>query len=174
MDERHLLLLGLLLTQSRHGYEINEFIERNLGRVSSMKRSTAYALLERMHRQGLVTMSTRTVGNRPPRKEYAITEKGKEAFYALLRRGIAESDETLGPGDIAIMFLDCLPPDERIRLLAARDQRIAAQVAKLREVPKHAPASGVDLSVERAIALLEAERSWLKEAVSKLKSQSEE
>ena len=34
MDERHLLLLGLLLNQSQHGYSINEFIEKNLGHVS--------------------------------------------------------------------------------------------------------------------------------------------
>jgi hypothetical protein len=32
-DERILLLLGLLTTQSQHGYQINEFIEHNLGRV---------------------------------------------------------------------------------------------------------------------------------------------
>ena len=30
MDERALLLLGILRGQSQHGYQINEFIERNL------------------------------------------------------------------------------------------------------------------------------------------------
>ena len=48
------LLLGLLTTQSQHGYQINEFIEHNLGRVSLMKKATAYALLTRMEAAGLV------------------------------------------------------------------------------------------------------------------------
>ncbi|HYB01600.1 MAG TPA: hypothetical protein VED37_15385 [Ktedonobacteraceae bacterium] len=44
MDERMLLLLGLLKAQSQHGYQINEFIEHNLKRMIDMKRSTAYSL----------------------------------------------------------------------------------------------------------------------------------
>lgn len=170
MDERHLLLLGLLLAQSRHGYEINEFIEHNMGRVSNMKRATAYALLDRMHRAGLVRMSTRTVGNRPPRKEYSITEEGRKAFYDLVRRGIAAADDAPQASDIAIMFLDCLPTEESISLLQARDQNIAARIAALRRTPKHAPASGVDLSVERSLALLEAERAWLESVIDKMKT----
>jgi DNA-binding PadR family transcriptional regulator len=48
MDERALLLLGVLRVQSQHGYQINEFIERTLGRVTDMKKPTAYAILERL------------------------------------------------------------------------------------------------------------------------------
>jgi len=171
LDERHLLLLGLLSAQSRHGYEINEFIEQNMGRVSSMKRSTAYALLDRMHRQGLVTMSTKTVGNRPPRKEYSITKEGQEAFYTLLRRKIADLDDAPRSSDIAIMFLDYLSTEESMSLLQARDQKIAKRIAELKQMPKHARASGVDFTVERTIALLEAERAWLKTAINKLNNQ---
>ena len=95
MDERHLLLLGLLMAQSQHGYSINEFIEKNLGRVSGMKRATAYALLERLERKGLVRMETETVGNYPPRKVYSITPAGREAFFDLLQELLVETDRTL-------------------------------------------------------------------------------
>ena len=78
MDERNLLLLGLLMAQSRHGYSINEFIERNLGRVSGMKRATAYSLLEKLERRGFVRMDVETAGSYPPRKVYSITPAGRE------------------------------------------------------------------------------------------------
>lgn len=173
MDERHLLLLGLLMAQSRHGYEINEFIDRNMGRVSAMKRPTAYALLERMHRRGLINMATETVGNRPPRKVYSITNEGRDAFYSLLRRGLSESDDPASTADIAIMFLDYLTPVEAIHLLAARDQRLVARLVDLEQTPRHTRASGVDFTVERAIALLNAERTWLKSAITKLREKAD-
>src|SRR5690606_35505164 len=95
MDERHLLLLGVLMAQSQHAYRINDFIETNLGRVSNMKRATAYALLERLEKRGLVRMEVQTVGNHPPRKVYSITEAGKQAFLDLLQALLAASRKRL-------------------------------------------------------------------------------
>lgn len=45
LKHRSLILLGLLMGQSQHGYQINEFIEKNLSVVTDMKKSTAYATL---------------------------------------------------------------------------------------------------------------------------------
>lgn len=111
MDERHLLLLGLLMAQRQHGYSINEFIERNLGRVSGMKRATAYALLEKLERDGLVSMETvETVGNYPPRKVYAITEAGRETFFAPMQQLLVDPEPSsslrLAPGDGAAVAYD--------------------------------------------------------------------
>ena len=55
MDERTLLLLGMLRIESQHGYQLNEFIEHNLGRVTDMKKPTAYALLDRLEQSGAIT-----------------------------------------------------------------------------------------------------------------------
>ncbi|GAF07814.1 PadR family transcriptional regulator [Paenibacillus pini] len=57
MDERELLVLGLLMAQSQHGYQINDFIERNLGQVSDMKKATAYSILKRLDKAGYVDVS---------------------------------------------------------------------------------------------------------------------
>src|SRR5690606_5170873 len=67
MDERELLLLGLLRAQSQHGYQINEFIEKNLRRVTDMKKATAYAILDRLARDGHAVTHREQEGNRPPR-----------------------------------------------------------------------------------------------------------
>src|SRR5690606_37672307 len=131
MDERHLLLLGVLMAQSQHAYRINDFIETNLGRVSNMKRATAYALLERLEKRGLVRMEVQTVGNHPPRKVYSITEAGKQAFLDLLQALLARVEEASSAADIALMFIDYLPGQRAEELLRRRLDDIRKQIRRL-------------------------------------------
>lgn len=168
MDERHLLLLGLLMTQSQHGYSINEFIEKNLGRVSGMKRATAYALLDKLERQGLAQMHTETADNYPPRKVYSITPAGRKAFFDLLQQLLLVTDEGSSAVDIALMFTDWLEQDRVQEFLRERAAGLQMRVEELRATPIHKDAPGVDLAVQRKIALLQAEIEWIRSLVSPL------
>lgn len=166
LDERHLLLLGLLMAQNQHGYSINEFIERNLGRVSAMKRATAYSLLEKLERRGLVRMETETGGNYPPRKMYSITPAGREAFLALLQELLVETDERASAADIALMFLDWLERDRVVSLLRERASKLQALADALRTTPRHKEAPSVDHAIQRKVALLQAEAEWILNLIS--------
>lgn len=169
LDERHLLLLGVLMAQSQHGYRINEFIETNLGRVSGMKRATAYSLLERLERRGLVQMDVQTVGNHPPRKVYSITPAGREKFFDLLQSLLVRVDPSSSAADIALMFMDYLPTEKIISLLNKRAGELRWQLEELQGTPSHTTtAPGVDYAVQRKIALLAAEQSWLEETLATL------
>lgn len=162
MDERHLLLLGLLMAQSRHGYSINEFIEKNLGRVSGMKRATAYALLERLEQQGMVRMETETAGSYPPRKVYSITPAGRQAFFELLERLLVDTGQRPSAAEIALMFVDWLERDRVRALLRERADRLRAKADELRAMPSHKSVRGVDYALQRKIALLKAEEEWIR------------
>ena len=81
-DDRSLLLLGVLMGQDQHGYQINEFIERALCRVTTMKKPTAYALLERLAARGYISVHREQSGNRPPRKVYSITPAGQALSWS--------------------------------------------------------------------------------------------
>ena len=160
-DERHLLLLGLLMGERQHGYRINDFIDRTLGRVSNMKRSTAYALLDRLHRDGLVRRSVETVGARPTRRVYALEDAGRQRFFELLRAILVQVDPVSTPADIALMFVDQLPADEAAQLLRRRRDGVRARLEQLEATPDHPAASGVMLATRRAAALARAEIAWL-------------
>lgn len=168
MDERHLLLLGLLMAQSQHGYSINEFIEKNLGQVSGMKRATAYALLERLERDGLVHMDSETAGNYPPRKVYSITPAGRKAFFDLMQELLIQTEEPYSAAGIALMFVDWLEPTQVVTLLRERAKRLRALTEQLSAMPSHKAAPGVDLSLQRKVALLQAEEDWLLKLISRL------
>ena len=86
--------------QSQHGYQINEFIERNLSTITDMKKPTAYATLDKLSKQGYIEVHTEQEGNRPPRKVYSINEKGKQYFYELLIQNLSSAESVKFSGDI--------------------------------------------------------------------------
>ena len=78
------ILLGLLSQAPGHGYSLYEKIkgDESLSLIWQVKRSKLYYLLEKLEGQKLIE-ATRIPGeNRPARKEYQLTEKGKSAFLA--------------------------------------------------------------------------------------------
>ncbi len=164
-DQRALLLLGVLKTESSHGYVVHDFIDKNLGQVANLKKPTAYATLDKLLELDLVEARTEQVGNRPPRKVYNITVAGLAHFDALLRQSIASNDDLRGPHDVAVMFLDELPP------AAAREglhTRLAARRAEValyeQQGPRHL-GLGVSLAVEHVLMLARADVAWLEHAL---------
>lgn len=165
MDERMLLLLGLLKAQSQHGYQINEFIEHNLKRVIDMKRSTAYSLLDRLCEQGYAESSLQQHGNRPPKKVYALTSAGEQAFHQTLQTLLSEEERLTVPFEIALMFLDHLSMPEFHRALQQRLRHVEQHLADLEAMPMHGDGQGVNLSFAHRKALLKAEQTWLEEII---------
>ena len=73
-------LLGFLMIQPKHGYELYQEFDRELGRVWRVGRSQLYAQLKQMEEAGLVTTQSEPQPNRPTRKVYHLTPAGREAF----------------------------------------------------------------------------------------------
>jgi DNA-binding PadR family transcriptional regulator len=160
VDENELLILGLLCEQEQHGYQINEFIEQNLRRLSTMKRPTAYATLDRLHKRGDVSVRIEQPGNRAPRKVYALTSEGRQRFHALLRANLATTHVSSST-DVGLLFLDHLPCAEVINILTARQGELEELLTTHEQVPPHGQGLGVDLALQHFIAILRAERGWL-------------
>jgi len=172
-DPNTLLLLGLLKGQRQHGYQLNEFIERNLGRFTTLKKATAYAALDRLEKKGLIEASTEQEGNRPARRVYGLTASGEAQFFALLREHLAQPEPVAFYGDLGLMFLNQLPSEETLELLGERATQLGGQIAELERVPTHEGALGrglfgVDLAVSRQLALLRADLAWLSQALNRL------
>lgn len=158
--------------QSQHGYQINEFIERNLSTVTDMKKSTAYATLDKLHQQGYVDIQLAQEGNRPTRKVYSINEKGRDYFYQLLFKNLSSAETVHYKGDIGLMFMDFLPMEKVIMALKERLTKNLKQLEAFKQTPSHETGSGVNLAVEHKIVMLEAEIAFLEKTIDKL-NQSE-
>jgi DNA-binding PadR family transcriptional regulator len=168
MDHHALLLLGLLKNQAQHGYQLNDFIEKNLTRVTDLKKPTAYALLERLRESGLVEAKLEQEGNRPPRKVYALTQTGETEFLELLRVELCRAETISSPESAALMFMSELELPERIKCLETRLGQLKIHIVNLGQVPVHK--SAVNLALERQLVLLKADHDWLEQVLNNLKS----
>ena len=158
--DRQLLLLGLLRNQEMHGYQINEFIDRQMGFCVDLKRSTAYYLLDKLCREGYVRAEVERAGNRPERHVYRITPNGEAHFQYLLRLNLAAYTPPIYAEDIGVIFHHHLPPTEVARLLLERRKAIRTHRAHLELLQTTLPADHHPI-IEHHIVHLDAELVWL-------------
>jgi DNA-binding PadR family transcriptional regulator len=169
--ERELLLLGLLRRSDMHGYQLHEFIERNMAACTDLKKSAAYYLLDQMARRGWVRVSEESAeGRRPVRRVYTITEAGEAAYQSLLRANLARAFTATFPGNIGLAYLDDLPLDEVLPLLRQRLAQLQAQAKALESVPSH-PGS-LQYLIDHQRHHLRSEIVWLERVIADLHERS--
>src|SRR5581483_289170 len=139
MSASELLLLGLLEQQDMHGYKLHEFLEHQLHFVTDLKRPPAYRLLEQMYHRGLVEREAERAGRRPERIVYHLTPAGRARFETLLREHLATAERVYHSGNVALLFLERVPEDERVRLLERRLRGFEEQRSVLARVVEAHP-----------------------------------
>ncbi|MBX3085425.1 MAG: PadR family transcriptional regulator [Anaerolineae bacterium] len=168
--ERELLLLGLLRRQDMHGYQLNEFIERDLTMCTDLKKSTAYFLLDKLVKDELVSFQQTQEGARPPRRVYHLTEKGEAEFQRLLRENLSVYDPVRFPNDIGLLFADALPADELLRLLQDQRESLQLALAAIEAAPPHpGPLQWV---IDHRRAHLQSELDWLTTIIARLATET--
>lgn len=168
---RELLFLGLLRHQEMHGYQLNEFIQRDLAVCTDIKKPTAYYLLNKMADKGWITQSSEQVGNRPPRNVYQITEAGEAAFQSLLRESLQQYTPAYFEDDIPLAFLDEIDNAEAHQLLQKRKETLLAELKTMQDTPTHA--GTIQWMLEHRQRHLEAELKWMDEILSRLSTTEE-
>ena len=170
--ERELLLLGLLRGHEMYGYQLNELIDRHLRVSVHLKKPTAYRLLNKMAGDGWVAHREERVGNRPPRRVYAVTPQGEAAFQQLLRESLADYKPAEFRSHISLAFLDALPVEEVLPLMHERRSIVENLLQTLPASGAHH--GGFPLILEHQMRHLSTELEWLGEVISRLESRSQD
>lgn len=168
MDHRLLLLLGLLMTDSQHGYQIHDFIEKNLSFISNMKKATAYSLLDKLSKEGFIDVTVEFDGNRPPRKVYSINESGRKQFYHLLVNNVSSAESIFYESDVGLMFLDHLPIHEAIQSLQQKYEMLKEKYNTIKHLSIHECSSGVTIAMNHKKRMLEADLFFIKDTIQQL------
>jgi DNA-binding PadR family transcriptional regulator len=163
--ERELLLLGLLRQGEMHGYQLHDFIERNLAFCTDLKKATAYVLLDKMLADGWVQAKEAREGNRPQRRVYSLTPEGEKAFDQMLRDNLATFSAAKTGSDIGLAFVDALPSGEALQRLEQRRDAIAEQLAEFERAPQHA--GSYQLLIDHQINYLRSELAWLTQVIER-------
>lgn len=158
MDEK-LLLLGMLRQQQMHGYQLFEFIDRDMSACIDLKKPTAYYLLNRMAQDGWIEERQEQEGNRPPRKVYRLTQEGEAVFQRLLRENLAAYHAPGFADDVGLAFLDAVKPSEAQALLKQRHAAIGSVLVAAEQAPRHQ--GSLQWMIEHQIYHLKAELAWV-------------
>ena len=75
------LLLGLLILSPMTGYQLQQFIKKNLALICSHSAGSVQTALAKLEKEGKITASETAEGKRR-KKLFSVTDAGREAFSA--------------------------------------------------------------------------------------------
>jgi len=84
------VILGFLMQGQKHGYEIHREFASRLAPVWHAGMSHIYTLLKRLEATGQVRSEKQIQHNRPPKRIYSITRKGREEFLEWLHEPVRQ------------------------------------------------------------------------------------
>ena len=118
-------LLGFLHQRPMYGYEIHQMLTdaTGLGLVWRLKQSRVYAMLTKLEAGGFVdtTVAPHPEGNRPPRKTFALTDQGREAFLTWVQSPVPRG-RRLRLDFLAKLYFSPQVDDNAIEKLIKRQQ----------------------------------------------------
>ncbi len=111
------LILGLLLLSPMTGYELQQFIKKNLALICSHSAGSVQAALSKLEKDGKVTASETAAGKRR-KKTFFITDAGRSAFSHWVVQPM-QADKVKNMELSRLFFAGLARPEER--LAAIRD-----------------------------------------------------
>ncbi len=175
------VILGLLTFREMSGYDLKQLINKSITHFYwSPAKSQIYGELRRLESHGLVTMREVPQTLRPDKRLYQITPQGTEAMLKWLESSGVEPDSYKSALLLKVFFGHMLSQDTTIGLLEERRKQIAADLAgcekRVQEFTEKTPAADADdetffplLTLQRSVALCQADLAWLDAALGQLK-----
>lgn len=166
MDARALLpgeyaVLGLLAVEPSHGYEANRrWQESPLAEVLPVEQSVLYGYLRTLDSRGLLDWEEHRVGNRPPRKVFALSEAGWERLRPWLRSPVERMREVRVDLLLKLYFLQELDPHAVPRLVADQVQ-VCERYAEAERRRVREAAGFHRLIAQSRLSAAEATLGWL-------------
>jgi DNA-binding PadR family transcriptional regulator len=155
------ILLGLLMSQPRHGYELYQDLSQQLGRVWQVGLSQLYAQLKQLEEADLVTAHTEPQGSRPPRKVYHLTPEGRSAFLVWIREPSAYLRHIRVEFLARVYFYDRLSLDGLDQLVDRQKAVCHEQIERFDRLAAEAEDDFRRLVLEFRRGQLEAVVAWL-------------
>jgi DNA-binding PadR family transcriptional regulator len=170
-----LTVLGLLVEQPRHGYELEEVITlRGMREWTEIGFSSIYYLLGRLRDRGLITDVDSPPGGRDKtgrgrtgrgkaRRVFAATDAGRAECAAGAEALIAEVRPLFPPLLVGLANQPVIPADRLRAALDARATALDEQLTRVRAAARSqlgAPPF-VRAIFDHSLRLLDAERAWL-------------
>jgi DNA-binding PadR family transcriptional regulator len=157
-------ILGLLVEQPAHAYEVTARLEARYAHLK-IRRSSVVTLLKSLTDGGLLRAGTpESVANRPARTAYQPTPAGIALFRARVREALDNTAPASADFLTAVAYLGILPAAEAIAVLRARAERLHRETPV---IPPGLPEIQM-IEVHYWLRVLATEITWLTETADRL------
>ena len=166
---RH-VILGLLTQQPMSGYDIKQLFESFNWLIGSPSYGSLYPALHELLDEELVAMEIIPNQDKPARKEYHTTAKGKEVLFEWLQQP-ATSDTPLKPFLMRLMLADNYSHEGLVGYLHQRRSQVVAYHSDLKEKARNGDEVddlGQQLIFNYGLAMANAELQWLDRILEQL------
>ena len=129
-----LAVLALLVERPTHPYEMGRTLrERNKEASIKLNYGSLYSVLEQLLRAGYVAKrETLRDTARPERTIYEITDAGRDELHDWMAELVSIPTKEFRAFEAALALIGVLVPEEALRLLNVRRQRLEARIAEQR------------------------------------------
>jgi len=171
-----LAVLALLLERPRHPYDMGRTM-RERGQQDSIKLNfgSLYSVLDQLLRAGFVARrETVRETARPERTIYEITDAGRDELHDWMAELVSTPMKEYRQFEAALALLGVLLPEDAIRLLTIRRQRLEARIAEQRAGIDALVAGGIHpfflIENEYRLALESAEKGFVDQLLRTLEN----
>jgi len=174
MTNAELAILGLVVEEPRHGYEIERVIEeRGMREWTEVGFSSIYYLLKKLQRERLVESTLEEAERGPARKVYRATAAGREALLAGSLEALSVPKRCYSPLLLGLAHLPAIPPAEARAALA---QYRVALVQRLQNVQegwegKRPLPYSVDAMLDHSLTMVQTELRWVDGFMKRLEAE---
>jgi DNA-binding PadR family transcriptional regulator len=169
--DAELLLLGLVAEMPRHGYQLEQEIERRSMREwTRIGFSSIYFVLGKLKRAGLV--SARKPAGARARRTFALTAAGRRVLVAQTLAALRTSRPTYSSLLLGMIHWSALEREQALEALAARGQAVEAEMTRLGaiQVEQQPLPDHVEALFDFSIGQLEAESEWIARTLDYMKT----
>ncbi len=172
MTNAELAILSLVSETPRHGYEIEQIIEkRGMREWTEIGFSSIYYLLNKLEKAGLVeSQLIPTQGRGSRRRVYQITAEGREALSKATLEALSQPKQNYPAVLLGIANLPLLSQEQALgalrsyrKGLAKRLGDVAGQAESQRPLPDH-----VEILFDYSLEMLGAEKNWVEKVIRKM------
>jgi DNA-binding PadR family transcriptional regulator len=174
-----LAVLGLLLEQDLHGYELRRRLSQILGPIGRLSFGTLYPALNRLQKANAVAVTKVTesrtgLTTERGRKVYTITSDGRQLFDELLAEPAQQDDDKAFA--LRLAFARHLSREARMRLLVRRREQLRLRLEESRAgMPTKA---GTDdyghMLMEHTNDMTERDIAWIDQLIAKEATNTEQ
>jgi PadR family transcriptional regulator AphA len=174
-------ILGFLNYRAFSGYDLKKVFDTSVNHFWPADQSQIYRTLARLAERGWAEMEIVPQEDRPDRKEYHITDAGREELRRWLLIPLPTQD-TRHPELIQVFFAGQLSDDEILEMFEREATKVRETLARYDQVPRDS-AEYVQmigsprevffwmLTLECGIATSQAFLGWLESVIERIKNQ---